>query len=138
MAPQAFPMESPAPARSEIQTKTDANADMQAKPQRKLNKSAKSEHLSTVPPPPAPAAPPATPAQAMTPPAVARGQATAPYSPQLLRNSRLYPESWIAAIQKLIHDGHDEEARENLDYFRKKYPDYRLPADLEQFVDREK
>ncbi|HET8941717.1 MAG TPA: hypothetical protein VFN13_07005 [Rudaea sp.] len=138
MAPQAFPVESPAPARSETQTRSDANADMQAKPQRKLNKPAKTEHPAIVPPPPASAAPPAPRAQALPPPAAAHGQATAPPSPQLLRNSRLYPESWIAAIQKLIHDGHDKEARENLDYFRKKYPDYHLPADLEKFVDREK
>ncbi len=57
-----------------------------------------------------------------------------PYSAELMRNSRLYPESWIEAIRRLIQAGRDEQARQNLDYFRKKYPDYHLPADLDQFA----
>ncbi|HZP67167.1 MAG TPA: hypothetical protein VFB32_12770 [Rudaea sp.] len=52
------------------------------------------------------------------------------YSPEVRRNSHLYPESWVAAIQKLVRDGKHEEALENIELFRKKYPDYRLPADL--------
>ena len=55
-----------------------------------------------------------------------------PYSAELMRNSRLYPESWIAAIQRLLHEGRRDEALENLKLFHKKYPNYRLPADLKQ------
>ncbi len=57
---------------------------------------------------------------------------------RLIRNSHLYPESWIAAIRQLIETGHDDEARENLHYFRKKYPDYHLPDDLTRFAERGK
>jgi hypothetical protein len=56
----------------------------------------------------------------------------APYSAELIRNSRLYPESWIAAIQRLLHESRRDEALENLKLFNKKYPNYRLPADLKQ------
>jgi hypothetical protein len=56
----------------------------------------------------------------------------APYSSELIRNSRLYPESWIAAIQRLLHEGRRDEALQNLQLFHKKYPNYRLPADLKQ------
>ncbi len=52
------------------------------------------------------------------------------YSAAVLRNSRLYPESWIAEIQRLLRAGRREEARQNLELFRSKYPDYRLPEDL--------
>ncbi len=55
-----------------------------------------------------------------------------PYSAELIRNSRLYPESWIAAIQRLLHEGRRDDALENLKLFHKKYPNYRLPADLKQ------
>ena len=64
----------------------------------------------------------------------AKSAAASPYSNELMRNSRLYPESWIATIRRLIQAGHDDEARQNLDYFRKKHPDYQLPADLDQFA----
>ncbi|MGH8042888.1 MAG: hypothetical protein ACREPN_12710 [Rudaea sp.] len=66
----------------------------------------------------------------------ARSAAAPAYSTELIRNSRLYPESWIAAIRRLIQTGRDEEAKQNLDYFRKKYPHYQLPADLEQFIEQ--
>ena len=55
-----------------------------------------------------------------------------PYSAELMRNSQLYPESWIAAIQRLLHEGRRDEALQNLQLFHKKYPNYRLPADLKQ------
>jgi len=56
------------------------------------------------------------------------------FSAQTLRNSHLYPESWVAEIQRLIRTGHEAEAHENLTLFREKYPQYRLPADVERFA----
>jgi hypothetical protein len=56
------------------------------------------------------------------------------YSAEVMRNSRLYPESWVAAIQRLIHAGRRDDARQNLDLFREKYPQYHLPADIERFA----
>jgi len=56
----------------------------------------------------------------------------APYSAELMRNSRLYPESWVAAIQRLVQEGRRDEALQNLQLFHKKYPNYRLPSDLKQ------
>jgi hypothetical protein len=55
-----------------------------------------------------------------------------PYSAELMRNSRLYPESWVAAIQRLVQEGRRDEALQNLQLFHKKYPNYRLPSDLKQ------
>lgn len=60
------------------------------------------------------------------------------YSADLIRNSRLYPESWVAAIQRLIRAGHRDEAKQNLELFRKKYPNYRLPADIQRFLATQK
>ncbi len=56
-------------------------------------------------------------------------------SATLLRNSRLYPESWIAEIRRLVGEGRRDEARENLDLFRRKYPTYHLPADMQALAD---
>ena len=56
------------------------------------------------------------------------------YSANVIHNSRLYPESWMAAIQRLIRAGHRDEAKQNLDLFRKKYPAYHLPTDIERFL----
>ena len=56
------------------------------------------------------------------------------YSAETLRNARLYPESWVAAIQRLIRAGRHDDARENLELFRTKYPSYHLPADVERFA----
>ena len=56
------------------------------------------------------------------------------YSAETLRNSQLYPESWVAAIRRLIHAGRRDDARENLQLFREKYPDYHLPEDVERFA----
>ncbi len=42
----------------------------------------------------------------------------------------LYPEHWIADIQKMLKDGHRDDAIRNLKAFRKHYPDYTLPDDL--------
>ena len=56
------------------------------------------------------------------------------YSADVIRNSHLYPESWIAAIHRLIRDGQREEAMQNLDLFHNKYPSYHLSADLERLL----
>ena len=45
-------------------------------------------------------------------------------------NNRLYPEHWLANIQKLLRENRRDEAIRNLEEFRKQYPDYRLPDDL--------
>jgi hypothetical protein len=65
----------------------------------------------------------------------AKRDATPPqFSAETIRNSRLYPESWVAVIQRLIRDGKRDDARQNLLLFRQKYPAYRLPADLERLA----
>ena len=56
------------------------------------------------------------------------------YSAETLRNAKLYPESWMAAIQRLIRAGRRDDARQNLELFREKYPQYHLPADVERFA----
>ena len=128
---QAFPAEASSRSRNEMQDKAGASADTKPKLQGVLSNKPTPER-------PVPAPAPAAPAQVMPPLAAVHTQPSTPYSAQVLRNSRLYPESWIAAIQKLIDTGHNVQARENLDYFRTKYPDYHLPADLEKFANREK
>jgi hypothetical protein len=60
------------------------------------------------------------------------------YSAELVRNSRLYPESWIAAIQRLIREGRRDEALQNLELFQEKYPNYRLPSDLKRLPAQQK
>lgn len=89
----------------------------------------------------------AAPASAATAPPAATESAATPaeeekrsevqqsgYSAELVRNSHLYPESWVAAIQRLVRTGRRHEALQNLELFRKKYPNYRLPADLEHLA----
>jgi hypothetical protein len=60
------------------------------------------------------------------------------YSAELVRNSRLYPESWVAAIQRLIREGRRDEALQNLELFQEKYPNYRLPSDLKRLPAQQK
>jgi hypothetical protein len=40
------------------------------------------------------------------------------------------PAEWIEEIRRLKREGHAVEAREQLEAFRRAYPDYRLPEDL--------
>jgi hypothetical protein len=40
------------------------------------------------------------------------------------------PEAWLEDIRRLKAQGRDEEAAAELAEFRKRYPDYALPADL--------
>ena len=56
------------------------------------------------------------------------------YSADVVHNSHLYPESWVAAIQRLIRAGKADDARQNIALFREKYPNYHLPADVERFA----
>jgi len=56
------------------------------------------------------------------------------YSAEVLRNARLYPEAWMAAIQRLIRAGRRDEARQNLELFSVKYPKYHLPDEVERFA----
>ena len=91
------------------------------------------------------AAPAAKPeARAAQPQATAAGAAlgrTAPASPTpsrstvLQNNSRLAPPAWVGVMQQLLRDQRRDEARENLALFRRKYPDYALPADLKALLD---
>lgn len=58
--------------------------------------------------------------------------ATAPStSMRLHRNMRLEPEAWLGEIQRLEEQGHHQEALENLRLFRRKYPDWKIPEDLQ-------
>jgi hypothetical protein len=44
------------------------------------------------------------------------------------------PQQWVAAMQTMLRDGRNDELRENLKQFRQRYPNYRLPADLDRFA----
>jgi hypothetical protein len=65
----------------------------------------------------------------------ARQEQTRPkYSPDVLRNAKLYPESWMSEIQRLLRQGRRDDARQNLTLFREKYPEYHLPPDIDRFA----
>lgn len=53
----------------------------------------------------------------------------------LQNNARLSPQAWVSLMQQLLRDGRREEARENLDLFRRKYSDYKLPDELKALID---
>jgi hypothetical protein len=74
----------------------------------------------------APAAPP--PVAAASAPARKVAPKPAPSAADIEVN--LYPEHWISDIQKMIKDGHRDDAIKNLVAFRKRYPTYKLPDDL--------
>jgi hypothetical protein len=54
----------------------------------------------------------------------------------LQNNARLAPQDWIALMQQLLRDDERDQARENLELFRRKYPDYVLPPDLKALLER--
>ena len=85
------------------------------------------------------AAPAAQPATANAAPALAGRAAPASPAPSsstvLQNNSRLAPPAWIGVLQQLLRDERRDEARENLALFRRKYPDFVLPADLKKLLD---
>lgn len=41
-------------------------------------------------------------------------------------------DDWIRAIEALLRDGKKEDARVQFAEFRKRYPDYKLPASLNE------
>jgi hypothetical protein len=90
--------------------------------------------------PPAPArqmagAPPA--AVVMPPPpasTAAARPAPAGVSDQLERSRELTPEKWLERIEELRKRGRLDEAKTSFAEFRKRYPDYRLPDGLREWV----
>jgi len=85
---------------------------------------------------PAPASQPAAAADAMrAAPAISAAGAVAP-SPMRsevaakLTKTELTPEAWLARIAELRKEGRKREADESLTEFRKRYPDYKIPAAL--------
>jgi hypothetical protein len=74
------------------------------------------------------------PGAAQTDKAARQEQATPKYSAQVLRNAKLYPESWMSEIQRLLRQGQRDDARQNLALFREKYPEYHLPPDVDRFA----
>lgn len=50
----------------------------------------------------------------------------------LEHNARLAPAKWVEQIQQLLREQRRDEARENLDLFRKRHPDFVLPPELRE------
>jgi hypothetical protein len=48
--------------------------------------------------------------------------------------ARLAPDKWLARVEELRRSGRIDEARAGLAEFRKRYPDYGLPASLRDWV----
>lgn len=48
------------------------------------------------------------------------------------------PEAWLAHIQALRQAGSEDEADRQLEAFRKRYPDYKIPPDVLKNVERKK
>jgi hypothetical protein len=133
-APQAFPGQ---PQREGEMNAVERKQAIAAGAWQKLHENEPAARAKTAPAPAANAATTAAqPESTGAPPdQEKRSEVRQPtYSADLIRNSHLYPESWIAAIQRLIRDGRRDEALQNLDLFRKKYPSYHLPADLERLL----
>jgi hypothetical protein len=64
-------------------------------------------------------------------PEPAQSRAPAPTtSVQLRENMRLAPELWLAEIQRLLRQGHRQQAIENLRLFRRMHPDWQLSDEL--------
>ena len=80
----------------------------------------------------------------MPKPAAADAQSAPPSPPAALQRNALgaalgtvsakpaerSPQSWIDDIRKLLGEGKSEEAGREIAEFKKRYPDYDLPADL--------
>lgn len=56
-------------------------------------------------------------------------------SAALQRNAKLPPARWIEKIRELLAADKRDEAIDNIDYFRAKYPSYALPEDLRRLAD---
>lgn len=55
---------------------------------------------------------------------------TARRATALEHNARLAPAKWVEQIQQLLREQRRDEAKENLDLFRKRHPDFVLPPEL--------
>jgi Meckel syndrome type 1 protein len=53
----------------------------------------------------------------------------------LQRNAKLPPDKWLLKIRELLQQNKRDEAIDNIDYFRAKYPSYPLPDDLRKLSD---
>lgn len=53
----------------------------------------------------------------------------------LQRNAKLPPDRWLLKIRELLQQNKRDEALDNIDYFRAKYPTYALPDDLRKLAD---
>lgn len=60
------------------------------------------------------------------------GPGSANRSLALQRNAKLAPADWVIAIRDLLRDNRREEALENLDLLKRKYPQFALPKDLRE------
>lgn len=56
----------------------------------------------------------------------------------LQRNAKLPPAKWLEKIQELLKQGKHDEAVDNAQYFRAKYPNYALPDAIRQLADEER
>lgn len=77
---------------------------------------------------------PAT-AAAAEPKADARDRILPVNSAGLQRNAKLPPDKWLLKIRELVQQEKRDEALDNIDYFRAKYPSYTLPDDLQRLAD---
>ncbi|HXJ10505.1 MAG TPA: hypothetical protein VNH12_13450 [Burkholderiales bacterium] len=87
------------------------------------------------------AAPPAPAAPAETRSAEARSKMRADTASGAVAGAAVTfqtPEAWLAHIQALRQAGSDDEADRQLDAFRKRYPDYKIPPDTLEKVQRKK
>lgn len=129
-APAAAPpaaLEDRVPARA---VEEDARADRQPTPSAKPVTPAPAPAAKALAPPPA-AAPPAAPSGSAD--SLSRERAVgdrparaARSAPEVARS----PEDWIEEIRRLKAQGRDAEAATELAGFRRRHPDYPLPADL--------
>lgn len=53
--------------------------------------------------------------------------------PPAYANSPQVREAWLQRIRELIAEGHQQQARDSLDEFQRRYPDQALPDDLQRF-----
>jgi hypothetical protein len=87
------------------------------------------------------AAPPAPAAQAETRSAEARSKMRADTASGAVAGAAVTfqtPEAWLAHIQALRQAGSDDEADRQLEAFRKRYPEYKIPPETLDKVERKK
>jgi hypothetical protein len=133
-APEAFPGDA-----SVNETKTAGPAEIKDRSKTESRSSygivgGGAQLQAPVSPAPAAAARPDAPAPAAAPP-------PARTEPQLMRmagetvaDAKLPPEKWLERIEALRKQGKLDEARASLAEFRRRYPDYQLPAALKDGI----